>query len=70
MLEVHSWEPNANSGKPLFCLKEKQVPFIIHYADVGRREHFLPAYLRINRDGTIPAVVHDGFVMTSACGDE
>jgi len=66
MLEVYTWEPNANSGKPLLCLKEKQVPFTYHYIDMGKREHFSPAFLKINRDGTIPVVVHDGFVMTES----
>jgi len=66
MLEVYTWEPNANSGKPLFCLKEKQVPFVFHYIDMGKREHFSPAFLKINRDGTIPAVVHDDLVMTES----
>ena len=66
MLEVYTWEPNANSGKPLLCLKEKQVPFVYHYIDMGTRAHFTPEFLKINRDGTIPAVVHDGFVMTES----
>lgn len=66
MLEVYTWEPNANSGKPLLCLKEKRVPFIYHYIDMGTREHFSPEFLKINPDGTIPAVVHDGFVMTES----
>jgi glutathione S-transferase/GST-like protein len=66
MLEVYTWQPNANSGKPLFCLHEKQVPFTYHYVDMGKREHFAPEFLAINRDGTIPAVVHDGFVMTES----
>lgn len=66
MIEVFTWEPNANSGKPLFCLAEKQVPFTHHYIDMGQHEHFSPAFLEINPDGTIPAVVHDGFVMTES----
>lgn len=66
MIEVYTWEPNANSGKPLFCLEEKRVPFTHHYIDMGRHEHFSPAFLVINPDGTIPAVVHDGFVMTES----
>jgi len=66
MLEVHTWEPNANSGKPLFCLKEKGVPFTYHYIDMGAHEHFSPEFLAINPDGTIPAIVHDGFVMTES----
>jgi glutathione S-transferase/GST-like protein len=66
MIEVYTWEPNANSGKPLLCLKEKRVPFTHHYIDMGKREQFSPAFLKINPDGTIPAVVHDGFVMTES----
>jgi len=66
MLDVHTWEPNANSGKPLFCLHEKGVPFTYHYVDMGAHEHHGPAFLAINPDGTIPAVVHDGFTMTES----
>ena len=53
MLEVNTWQPNANSGKPLFCLHEKGVPFTYHDVDMGQREHFSPEFLAINRDGTI-----------------
>jgi glutathione S-transferase/GST-like protein len=66
MLEVYTWQPNANSGKPLFCLHEKQVPFTYHYVDMGQRAHVSPAFLAINRDGTVPAVVHNGLVMTES----
>jgi glutathione S-transferase/GST-like protein len=65
-VEVYTWEPNANSGKPLLCLHEKGVPFVHHYIDMGAHEHFLPEFLAINPDGTIPAVVHDGFTMTES----
>lgn len=66
MLEVYTWEPNANSGKPLLCLHEKRVAFTHHYIDMGQLEQFAPHFLAINPDGTIPAVVHDGFVMTES----
>jgi GSH-dependent disulfide-bond oxidoreductase len=66
MLDVYTWEPNANSGKPLFCLHEKGVPFTYHYIDMGAHEHHAPAFLAINPDGTIPAIVHDGFTMTES----
>ena len=38
MIEVYTWEPNANSGKPLLCLKEKGVEFTFHYVNMGARE--------------------------------
>ena len=66
MLDVYSWEPNANSGKPLFCLHEKGVPFTYHYIDMDAHEHHAPKFLAINPDGTIPAIVHDGFTMTES----
>lgn len=66
MLDVYTWEPNANSGKPLFCLHEKGVPFTYHYIDMGAYEHHGSDFLAINPDGTIPAIVHGGFTMTES----
>ena len=66
MVEVYTWEPNANSGKPLLCLHEKQVTFVHHYIDIGVREHHEPAFLAINPGGTVPALVHDGLVLTES----
>lgn len=65
-VEVYTWEPNANSGKPLLCLHEKQIPFVHHYIDMGTREHHEPAYLAINPAGTIPTVVHNGLKLTES----
>jgi GSH-dependent disulfide-bond oxidoreductase len=66
MLEVYTWEPNANSGKPLLCLKEKRVEFTYHYIDLGKRQQHSPQYLRINPDGTVPTIIHDGVVLTES----
>ncbi len=66
MLEVYTWEPNANSGKPLLMLKEKGVDFKYHYVDMGKREHHAPEYLKLNPSGTVPTVVHDGLVLTES----
>ena len=65
-VEVYTWEPNANSGKPLLCLHEKQVPFVHRYVDMGVREHHQPAYLAINPGGTVPTLRHDGLVLTES----
>lgn len=65
-VEVYTWEPNANSGKPLLCLHEKRVPFVHHYIDIDRREHHEAGFLAINPRGTVPALVHDGLVLTES----
>ncbi len=66
MLEVYTWEPNANSGKPLLMLKEKGVEFAYHYIDMANREQHSPAYLELNPNGTVPTVIHDGHVLTES----
>jgi GSH-dependent disulfide-bond oxidoreductase len=66
MLEVYTWEPNANSGKPLLMLKEKGVEFAYHYIDMAKREQHSPEYLELNPNGTVPTVIHDGHVLTES----
>ena len=65
-LELYTWQPNANSGKPLLCLKEKGVEFVYHYVDIGKLEQHSPDYLRLNPDGTVPTLVHAGHVLTES----
>lgn len=66
MLEVHSWEVNSNSGKPVLFLKEKGAEFEFHYVDVLRFEQHGPEYLKLNPEGTVPTVIHDGKVLTES----
>jgi GSH-dependent disulfide-bond oxidoreductase len=66
VLDVYTWEPNANSGKPLLMLKEKGAEFRYHYIDMGKREQHTPRYLALNPDGTVPTIVHDGHVLTES----
>ncbi len=63
MITVHTWEPNANSGKPLLLLKEKGAEFDYHYINMGALEQHSPDYVKINPNGTVPAVFVDGFAM-------
>ena len=66
MLEVHTWEVNSNSGKPILFLKEKGAEFKLTYVDVLTFEQHSPAYLKLNPAGTVPTVVHDGKIMTES----
>ena len=60
------WEPNANSGKPMLALAEKGVQFKSHYLDLLNFDQHKPEYLKINPQGTIPAMLHGDRVLTES----
>jgi glutathione S-transferase/GST-like protein len=60
MLTIYHWEPNANSGKPIMAAYEKGVEFESRYIDLLGFEQHEPGYLKVNPNGTIPSMVHDG----------
>jgi glutathione S-transferase len=66
MLELYHAEPVANSMKVLLCLKEKELDFVSHYVDLLRFEQHQPGFVRINPNGQVPALVHDGAVITES----
>jgi GST-like protein len=66
VLTLYHWEPNANSGKPILALMEKGVDFKSHYMDMLAFDQHSPEYLRINPNGTLPALVHDQLVLTES----
>jgi GST-like protein len=66
MLTLYHWEPNANSGKPMLTLAEKGVAYESHYLDLLKFDQHQPGYLKINPDGTIPALVHNDRVLTES----
>jgi len=66
MLALYHWEPNANSGKPMLALAEKGVAFESRYMDLLRQEQHSSEYLKINPEGTLPALVHDEQVLTES----
>jgi GST-like protein len=64
--QVWTWEPNSNSGKPLFALKQKGVDFDFHYVNMTDFEHHAPAYLARNPAGTLPTMEHEGKIFTES----
>jgi glutathione S-transferase/GST-like protein len=66
MVRLYHWEPNANSGKPMLTLAEKGVDYESHYLDLLKFDQHQPEYLKINPDGTIPALVHGDRVLTES----
>jgi len=66
MLDLYHYEPTANSMKVLLCFKEKRLEFTSHYVDLHNFEQHSPDYVAINPNGQVPALVHDGHVITES----
>ena len=66
MLELYHYEPSANSMKPMLCLKEKGLEFVSHYVDLHSFEQHSPDFVKVNPNGQVPALVHDGAVITES----
>ncbi|HEX7417632.1 MAG TPA: glutathione S-transferase family protein [Steroidobacteraceae bacterium] len=66
MLELYHAEPVANSMKVLLCLKEKALEFVSHYVDLLKFEQHEPWFVKINPNGQVPVLVHDGKVITES----
>ncbi len=66
MIELYHAEPASNSLKVLLCLKEKGIDFLSHVVDIQAFEQHEPEFLKINPDGQVPVLVHDGAVITES----
>lgn len=66
MLELYHYEPSANSMKPMLCLKEKGIDFISRYVDLHSFEQHSPEFVRVNPNGQVPALIHDGVIVTES----
>src|SRR6185436_16221496 len=66
MLELYHAEPMANSLKFLLAIHEKGVPFVSRFVNLHKFEQHEPAYVRVNPNGQVPALVHDGKVITES----
>ena len=60
MLELYHYEPYANSMKCLVCLEEKGLAFQSRYVDILRFEQHAAAFVKINPNGQVPVLIHDG----------
>jgi glutathione S-transferase len=55
----HAWRSSA-SRRVRLCLEEKGLAYESHPVDLAKMEHHTPEYLKINPNGVIPTLVHDG----------
>lgn len=64
MLTLYHAEPVANSLKVLIALHEKGLAFESRYVDLHRFEQHEPWFVRLNPDGQVPVLDHDGALVT------
>src|SRR5689334_23202627 len=64
MLKLYHAEPLANSLKSLIALKEKELPFESIYVDLHKFEQHEPWFVKINPEGQVPVLDHDGALIT------
>src|SRR5271169_1413380 len=66
MLELYHAEPAANSMKPLIALFEKGLEFKSHYVNLLTFEQHEPWFVKLNPNGQVPVLVHDGATITES----
>ncbi len=66
MLDLYHAEPAANSLKSLIAIKEKGVAFTSHFLNLHEFEQHEAWFVKINPNGQVPALVHDGHVITES----
>src|SRR3982074_385271 len=59
MILHHGWRSRA-SRRVRLCVEEKRLSDDGHVVDMARLEHHSPEYLKINPNGVIPTLIHDG----------
>jgi len=55
----HAWRSSA-SRRVRLCIEEKGLAWESHVVDMENMEHHSPEYLKINPNGVVPALLHDG----------
>jgi glutathione S-transferase len=60
MIVLYNAPRSSASRRVRLCLEEKGLPYESRAVDMGRLEHHSAAYLKINPDGVVPTLLHDG----------
>ena len=66
MLTLYCFGPGANSLKPLLTLYEKGLPFTRRQLNPAIFEHHEDWFKAVNPNGQVPALDHDGKVITES----
>lgn len=63
MLELYNFPPSTCSLKVRICLAEKGLEWTDRRLDSRDGDHLKPDYLKLNPNGVVPTLVHDGEVI-------
>ncbi len=63
MIELYHSHFSTCSQKVRLCLAEKQLDWTGHRMDFTHGDHLTPEYLKLNPNGVVPTLVHDGKVI-------
>ena len=66
MLKLYSFGPAANSLKPLLALNERGIPFESRFMSAANWDQHSDWFKAINPNGQVPALDHDGKVVTES----
>jgi glutathione S-transferase len=66
MLEVYHHGSSVCAAKVRLVLMEKQIEWTSRYIDILAGEQFDPEYLKINPRAAVPAIIHEGAVLTES----
>jgi glutathione S-transferase len=66
VLELYHYEPYANSMKTMVALYEKGIAFTSRYVDILKFEQHAAAFVKLNPNGQVPVLVHDGRVVAES----
>lgn len=63
MLELYHHNTSVCSAKVRFALAEKRLEWRGSYIDLKLGDHLKPDYLKLNPNGVVPTLIHDGKVI-------
>ena len=71
MLELYHSGLSTCSKQVRHCLREKGLEYKSRYVELWRYENLSPDYLKLNPNGVVPTLVHDGVpIINSFCINE
>lgn len=60
MLELYHNDMSVCAAKVRLVIEEKGLKPVLHHLDLRAGQQFEPAYLKMNPNGVVPTLVHDG----------